>query len=1007
MQEPAMPLTDRIPFEPVPLWTWNERMDPDAVASQNQALWNASFAGGFIHVRTGLLDEYMGPSFLRAVDAVVEDCRRTGRPLWVYDEHMYPSGFGGGSVPRRGEAFRHKALIARAVGEAPPPGCTTMGPPAHGLQVYRWVASLGNPGFNHACYADTLNPAAVDAFIADCYEPYVRRYGTHGDGRPVVSAFFTDEPVALTHANAPHGAVPWTDALPESFAAEHGYDPAPRLHLLFTEHPDAAPFRLHFYRTVDRLFREHFTQRLARWCEQRGIPFTGHYDCEHLLYKQQLRGVDVMTQYRHMTVPGIDHLGMQVRERLTAKQCQSLVNQFAKPRMMSECGGCGGHGMSFADRWWIVTQQAALGVNWFVPHLSTFSIVGNRKRDWPPTLFEQQPWWPGQAALNRRTARLCAWLSEGRCVADVLVIHPRQSAAMAWTASADEKSPRNIPGPDYEPTAPGVRETILPVQQHLESLCDALLGWHVLFDLGDETTLHESGQVTPQGEPALAVGAMSYRTVVLPLHLTLRQTTIDLLTRFAQRGGRVVASAAPAQVVDGRSQALPPPLRDALHITDPDTLAGELASTRDQPALHTVQPEQRPWVISHQRDLGDGRRRVYVVNLNRLQPATVQLRWRGSGVAHDLDDGGDQPVTAPELTLLPGEDRLLTLSPTPRQAPRAAVTRQRAADLQPVRVTRLDDNALPLDMVQWREGSGDWSGQPVYVLSVQRRLMAIRYRGELAVRYRFVLRELAAQRRLHLVVENAGRYEIAVNGRRVQWNGVDHWRDRRWHPVDIRHAAAPGVNTIELRCPAYDAATMDIDAAMVVGDFAVHASLGPGPTPQGWAQQGLPAPRLHWVGAAALAINDPAPLRLGDLVEQGLPFYAGRVAMEFDEPLQPGDALQCLPIDMAVHELRAGDAAAWQWLPQQPGLRVRHATRGAQVIAYGDLRNLLGPHHNPRGDRHIMPPDEYWMPIAAGWTAADTPLRWAAGECPPVPWQPDYLVRALRLPPLTRLALET
>ena len=56
-----------------------------------------------------------------------------------------------------------------------------------------------------------------------------------------------------------------------------------------------------------------------------------------------------MPNYRHQQIPGIDHLGRQIDERITAKQCQSVVNQFGK-RMLSELYGVAGGGLSFEDR---------------------------------------------------------------------------------------------------------------------------------------------------------------------------------------------------------------------------------------------------------------------------------------------------------------------------------------------------------------------------------------------------------------------------------------------------------------------------------------------------------------------------------------------------------------------------------------------------------------------------------------------------------------------------------
>lgn len=55
-----------------------------------------------------------------------------------------------------------------------------------------------------------------------------------------------------------------------------------------------------------------------------------------------------------------------------------------------------------------------------------------------------------------------------------------------------------------------------------------------------------------------------------------------------------------------------------------------------------------------------------------------------------------------------------------------------------------------------------------------------------------------------------------------------------------------------------------------------------------------------------MAITDPRPLRPGDLVGQGLPFYAGRIAMTYDVQGEAGTRVVTRCGDFAVKEIRAG-----------------------------------------------------------------------------------------------------
>jgi hypothetical protein len=124
--------------------------------------------------------------------------------------------------------------------------------------------------------------------------------------------------------------------------------------------------------------------------------------------------------------------------------------------------------------------------------------------------------------------------------------------------------------------------------------------------------------------------------------------------------------------------------------------------------------------------------------------------------------------------------------------------------------------------------------------------------------------------------------------------------------------------------------------------------------------------------------------------------------MAYERRIEAGARLVAPAKDMAVNEIRVGGVSSWTWLPWQRGLLLEQAVDRVEVVAHGDLRNLLGPHHNPKGDLPTMPPPEFWPGLPVGWTAADAALRWANGEIPSEgDWQPDYSVRAQRLGTLT------
>ena len=376
-------------YRPVVFWSWNEVIEPKEVKRQLQLLKEAGVGGGFIHSRVGLLTDYLGSEWFEAVRTTIEESTKLGFKVYLYDEDKWPSGFAGGLVPLENEAFRMKALVARPAEKDVPESYTPIGSSHLDIQVYRWVSPLGYDWFNGTCYSDLMSRDAMRYFIEQSYQAYYDRFAEHY-GEDIILEF-TDEPCTIFRGRLPEGAVPYSDDFPAAFETLHGYNPLPHLFKLFVNEDSAERFRIHYFRTVNYLFEKNFSKQISDWCSSHNIGMTGHYMLETEMYGQQLWGTKVMANYRHQHQPGIDHLGRQIDEIISGKQCQSAVNQAGKKRMLSELFGCSGQGVTFEDRLWIATQQIQLGVNFLNPHLSLYTMSGCRKRDFPPNLFYQQP----------------------------------------------------------------------------------------------------------------------------------------------------------------------------------------------------------------------------------------------------------------------------------------------------------------------------------------------------------------------------------------------------------------------------------------------------------------------------------------------------------------------------------------------------------------------------------------------------------------------------------------
>src|SRR5512146_3389645 len=87
-----------VEFRPAPFWSWNERLEPHELRRQVHLFADAGWGGAFMHSRPGLVTPYLKDEWFAAVEAVVDESRKCGLKVYLYDEDGWPSGFSGGTV---------------------------------------------------------------------------------------------------------------------------------------------------------------------------------------------------------------------------------------------------------------------------------------------------------------------------------------------------------------------------------------------------------------------------------------------------------------------------------------------------------------------------------------------------------------------------------------------------------------------------------------------------------------------------------------------------------------------------------------------------------------------------------------------------------------------------------------------------------------------------------------------------------------------------------------------
>ncbi len=998
-----------------PFWSWNGLLEPDEIRRQVRIFKRMGMGGAFLHSRVGLATEYMGTEWFEAIRAAVEECRLEGMEAWLYDEDCWPSGYAGGRVtqnpdyrmrflvmeivPAKGFVYEHEqdypVYEADVVGDKATnvqwlhPG---QKPTASHVLLFHEEMQPCTNYYNGYTYLDTLSGEAVAAFIEETHEKYRREIGdAFGEAVPGI---FTDEPnfcafygdqVPQGRKQIPYSYIPWTQQLPAVFEEMFNYSIRSHLPELMLEVDgvQVSRARLDFRNCVTHLFTTHFFKQIFDWCEQHNLKLTGHVLLEDRLSMQTLVVGAAMRSYEYMQFPGIDLLTQYAYDYDTPKQCQSVANQMNRPWVLSELYGCTGWDFNFAGHKALGDWQAALGITMRCHHLSWYTMKGEAKRDYPASIFFQSPWWEHYKHVEDYYARLNAALTRGRCVQDLLVVHPIESTfARFRPRMLDHDDPHKV-------MLFHTGEDVLLCDEALIALRNMLLENHYDFAYGDEDIMARHGDVIVDDQGVrLRVGACEYKTVIMPPMDTVRQTTLDLLIRFRKLGGLIVFVGDFADHVDGRPseatnilalQCLRAPFeRQALcDLLEPFARRVSIQDP-DQNQLRSVLYQQRR----------DGNANIlFMCNTDRETPCEaveVRLQADGKVIEYDLCTGERHIIpsrkagfwTVFNTSLPPIGSRLFVIDPAPpARIPKAPelkqVRKQQLNEKALYDAQRTEPNVCVLDYAAYRIGDKGGFRAPVEILRIDRAVreaMGQPHRGGemmqpwaqeigpdtptrlVTLRFAFNVSDLP-EGPLYLALETPRRFVITLNGREVTTdNETGWWIDPaiRMVPLDVA-ALKKGRNTLEasldFRCDD------NLEAFYLLGEFGVKP------------------------GKKSAALTALPPLTLGDWRSQGLPFYGGAVVYRYKTALTPkkGERVVLSAPEFAgttIHVMVNGlDAGYLSWPPYEIDITKHLKKTPAEITLtlFGSRRNTFGPLHQKNDTPPAVGPGNF-LTAGKDWT---------------------------------------
>lgn len=940
----------------IPFWSWNDKLEEDELRRQIRNMKELGMHGFFMHARGGLETEYMSEDWFDCVKVCIDEAKKQGMEAWAYDENGWPSGFAGGALLENPE--NHVAgLVCEKSAEFPAEDENILGVynvtengakrvfASCGIKEYVIIRRKKDPS-----YVDVMNPEITRQFIEKTHEVYKEKLGE--DFGKAMPGFFTDEPQYF------RWGTPWSDTFLKVFEERYGYDVKDGLPAIFMDYKGAEEFRYDYYLLLNESFINNFIKVVYEWCDENGVKLTGHAVEEWSLFWQLMCCGGVMPFYRYQHIPGIDYLCRDVKNITGAKQLGSVCEQTGKDTRLSEMFACCGWDVSPRELKRIADVQFVGGVNLICEHLYAYSERGQRKRDYPNHYSEHNPWQKYYKDFESHYTRLGSLLSQGRELADTLVIHPLHSAYLYY--KRDDVN--SIAGLDEE----------------YSKMAERLSYDQIPFHFGDETIMRDMGTV--EGN-AIRVGKCRYNKVVIPFCYTLDGSTVALLKEYVANGGKIYMWKGIPERVDGRKSDLSflksnmtyEELRAASGIRMEKDGAGvplymQVRLTEEGRVLFFANPSANEYVNTEitVKDC----KGLALLNLATLKKEQLKGRKNSDGSVTVLFDFKDSA----SCVLLEGETEFLPFNYTKEKAI-MKIDGDFEAVTRPENMMLLSEAELSLD-------GGEYSEERP-IVRIRDNLLRDRYKGEVGLRFKFEVEDLPSK--LVFVAEPMKYSFVSVNGKEIELSEECGRLDNRFVGADISKYTKIGENVVEVRFDYYQREYVyevlygdyteslrnclvfdnEIENAYLYGDFGVKAAGGfrDGEKPGTYRAKG---PFIITARRNRVDISD--------IVKDGYPFFAGEITAETTINYKSGDpkrlklrgrySVCCVAVNGKELERNIFSDE------YELGDYLKEGENKLRITACFSNRNLLGPHNRKNPEMLGVGPNDF-----------SYEKEWNGGEC--------------------------
>ncbi len=933
-------------FRGTDFWMLNDALNDPEIAFQMREMKRQGIASFIARTYIGLRSDYPGPGFKNSLRTIVAEARKNGLKIFLQAGYMPEAVLNLPDEFALRNLFYCPATTAIETGEI----------------LARDDAGSSFVAVNSKTFLDMLNPEAICFYLRQSYEDMWAEF--QDDFGETIVSIWVDEP------SYGRGELPWSKVIPAAFSKKWGYDLQEYLPALFCQKDNSAQVRYHYWTLLQELLKNSYFIQVQDWCHTHNLLFSGHLMTEDTMQAQLRRAGAAMPYYKFFDIPGIDclcadmnwqHAPLPRRYQqpvfrpvmyTTPLQCSSAAHQAGKSQILCEMYGVSSENLTFRDQKNMFDHFAALGINHKSVHGIFYSLRGRRKRAFPPHINYYQPYWPNYRKLTDYCARVSWFISQGQPVKEILLIHPLASACTEYCGpQASTEEHRALQARD---------DAFL----HLER---QLLAQQCEFELADEDTLADWGKIIPSEDtPLLQVGAMSYSTLILPNLRLIAKTTLKILQDFLQAGGKVIVLEKFPDLLDGwLAPDLARQLPGAVLCPELPDLLNTLQKLPHSYSL-TCENDVTTILCNHRRDERYEYFFLFNSDCGKICRCRLQVPFTANGLLLSAQDGEKKPADCQPgkdetnffLTIPEGGSLLFLLD---RQTkPQRLNQRCLPFTVLPLmadwQVKRQQDNVLLLEFASWRTKKPDFS-PPCPILAIQDILTKQEYHGPLILRYTF--QSDFQPHNLNLVLEEPQEQEVYLNGEKITSQPDGYFLPQAFTRIPLPDIVSPGINTLEIQRdfrPLKKATSpitslfenqpgVELENIYLVGNFAIRSTREATPTH---------CVRLNQI----FCLSQETGRAQTELTTNGYPFYAGTITLQ-QEITIPAD-LAGRPAKLCLQGLKACLAEVYlndqycgfiAWEPSTLALpNPQPGKNTLRLELTNTLRNLLGPHHRPKGE---------------------------------------------------------